>query len=200
MDGVAREVDVAGLVRQTLDLSAIPTAHLHHILKLPQVADQYKAKVQAELAARGQKDRRRSKRSQDLRPTVSGMRSPDGSLVFVLRPEPPSANDIKRWLYHPRCKHHYSTYRDYLARAFAAPPVRGYTMAGAVHLTHYWRLTGTNRDEDSFGLSLKPVLDAMVAAGILEDDDRVKLELGGQECGGDGAYTDRGLTMVVRQL
>lgn len=194
MDGVI------AVSRVTHDLSRMSTVVLQGLLRLPQIGEPYKAKIKAVLNGRPDKERRRSKRSQDLRPEVSAIVNPDGSLVLVLRPEPPSANDIKRWLYHPRCKHHYATYKKALARLFSSPPAHGHSVAGAVHVTHYWRLTGEPRDQDSFGLSLKPVLDAMVTAGLIEDDRNVELELGGQECGGDGSYTDRSLTLVVRPL
>lgn len=172
-----------------LDLSNTPTAHLRAILTLPTVHERYQQLVRAELARRPQDSKRHTGKQPRLSVTPN-----DTGLIVVLTPEPPSANDLKRWLYNARGKHKYGAYRDAVMRLFlqANLPMR---FEQPLTVTHSWRLPFAVRDEDSFGFSLKPVLDAMVNAGVLADDRLVALRFGGQIAGGPGASTDRGLTL-----
>lgn len=110
-----------------------------------------------------------------------------------IQPEPPSANTIKRWLYHPKGKHQYAAYRRLLTDALAGSP----TFPGRIRLHQAWRVT-QRRDEDSFGLSLKPVLDALESAGVIENDKWVTLERPMQHAGGKGVQQDRGLTLTFQ--
>jgi hypothetical protein len=188
------------MIPSVLDFSRTPTEHLRLILQLPNVAEPYRRRVQDELRARP--EQRTSKRSSGKRQIVTVTAPvPGQSLLLTIRPEPPSANEIKRWLYGGRvsheahgARHRYANYRDALRRDFIAYSdlaLRG----GPLHIEHRWRVS-RQRDEDGFGLSLKPVLDAMESAGLIENDRDVRLVFGGQVAGGEGCSTERGVTLV----
>lgn len=171
-----------------------PTGALKALLRAPNVAEATKARIRAELATRHDaKDAaRKADQRAPKRPQVTGDRTPTG-WRFTIRPEPPSANVIKAWLHHHATRHHYARYRNWLTEAFGAWPLALH--AATVH--HHWRLPGVARDEDSFGLSLKPVLDAMQAAGTIRDDRMVRLRWTGQRAGGPRARTERALDLIV---
>jgi hypothetical protein len=115
--------------------------------------------------------------------------------VLTIRPEPISANVVKGWLYHRNAKFRYARYRRDLAAALTSVQQSGHLrFTGPVGVVHEWR-TVQARDEDSFGMSLKPVLDAIQEAGIIDDDKHVRLTFGGQEAGGKGARSERCLRL-----
>lgn len=112
---------------------------------------------------------------------------------LLIRPEPPSANVLKAWLFNSKAKYQYARYRDNLAKLLTGTR-QGFP--GHVVVTHHWR-TVRVRDEDGLGASLKPVLDALVLAGILRDDAPAWLTVryGSQLAGGPGVQTERGLRL-----
>ena len=125
---------------------------------------------------------------------------PSGNLSGLwITPEPPSANELKAWLYHTKAKYRYVAYKKMLiARIRLARSPRLWVK---LRLRHTWWLV-RQRDEDGLGFSLKPVLDALVVTGVLLGDDPAHLELvyGGQTAGGVGATTKRGLLLTFEAI
>lgn len=194
-DGVVHQAGVAGVTYTKITnvdrwLMAQSTDTLEALAKHPLIADLYKSKV---------KQYKTHKPRPAKNPPVLRVEWLDRAIR--LTPEPPSANVIKAWLHHAKAKFRYTQYRQLLAATLQA----GSNLAtellyagkrGPVTITHTW-VTVQPRDEDSFGLSLKPVLDALADAGILASDDpaHVSLRFGGQTSGGKGIHQRRGLTL-----
>lgn len=120
---------------------------------------------------------------------------PDGAMIVWIKPEPKAANVQLRQHWRVR-----SRYRDTLTALFKAKRIP--KLRGLVEVRHEWSFVRQLRDEDSFGLALKTVLDALVRAQVLEDDDprHVRLVFGGQHAGGEGAQRRRGLLLVLKPL
>jgi len=153
----------------------------------PAIDERYRARVREVRAELG--TRQRAKKS------VKALRVWWDGNVLTIAPEPPSANVVLSWLKRERSAWKYRKYRDQLTALLMGGP----TYRGLVRVTTWWRLI-QQRDEDSFGTSLKPVLDALQRAGIIENDRLVQLERPIQEAGGKGARTDRRLTLTFEQV
>lgn len=180
-----------------IDFAALPTCDIQAALSDPRVGESWKRQAVEELRKRGAVKKGKAHRANHLATELYFAHYP-GSTIFELRPEPPSANAIKRWLYHPRAKHRYAQYVEHLTGLFAR--FRGLVRYDEpMVVEHSWRLV-RERDEDSFALGLKPVLDAMQQAGLLSDDKLVRLRFAGQRGGGEGARQERHLLLRIEPL
>lgn len=173
-------------------LMAQPTEVLEKLAKHPLIADLYKTKVR-------QHHRTNAPRAAKAKPVL---RIQWWDRAIRIMPEPPSANTIKGWLHHAKARFRYTEYRQMLAATLQSgrhmtEELLWPKAPGPLTITHTW-VTVQPRDEDSFGTSLKPVLDALVDAGVLANDDpaHVTLKFGGQTSGGAGIHQRRGLTLT----
>ncbi len=172
---------------------------LRSCLRSRQLSQRMRELIRRELTRRGKPTKLRA----DDPPIVSLGLGQEGELQIRIHPEPPSANVLKRWLYSGRggSRYRYARYRDRLAASFR-DAARGQDL-GPIFLpavcAHEWR-TIQRRDEDSFGWSLKPVLDALIQAGLLSDDKALTLRFDGQRSGGPRAHLERGLVLTFTPL